>query len=157
MRSPHCGDCHDYVPPHWGSGGFRLLLPALYGYPRTTLEVSFPKSSLTTPPSSVGIFPPGVAKPLRRQRAVNITSCRSATPPAHVTGLGFADLVEEPAGLKRNKNPKLPPAVAHMPNVSRAVLIEPEPAREGALRQAAGFRPSSWSSSTAACGRDNPP
>lgn len=68
-------------------------------------------------PSSAGIFPPGAAKSLHRQRAVNITSCRSATPPVHVTGLGFADLVEEPAGLKRKENPRFPSAVAQTMNV----------------------------------------
>lgn len=98
-------------------------------------EVSFPRSSLATTPLLLVYFLLGWQSPSAGRGVVNITSCRSATPTEHVTGLGFAGLVEEPAGLKRNKNPKLPSAVAQMMNISGAALTEPEPVREGPLQQ----------------------
>lgn len=66
---------------------------------------------------------------------VNILSCGSATPTVHVTGLGLADLEEEPAGLKRIRNPKLPSEVTQTMNISWGPLTEPEPAHGGRLRQ----------------------
>lgn len=52
-----------------------------------------------------------------------------------MTGLGLVDLVEEPSGLKKTRNPKLPSEGAQMMDISWAALVEPEHVHEGPLRQ----------------------
>lgn len=47
-----------------------------------------------------------------------------------MTGLGLADLEEEPAGLKRIRNAELPSEVTQTMSISWAALTEPEPHRE---------------------------
>lgn len=60
-----------------------------------------------------------------RQRTVHITGHGSAAPTAHVTGLGLAGMAEEPAGLKRNRSPKLLSEVAQRTNIKGLSLTEP--------------------------------
>lgn len=124
MRSPHCGDRPDYLPPHWGSRTpSKLWLPALYGYSHTTSK--FPSLNQVWPHPLFCWYISSLGGNVPRQRTVHITGCGPAAPTVHVTGSVLAGMAEEPAGLKRNRNPKLPSEVAQRTNISWAALTEP--------------------------------